>query len=138
MQITRETDYAIRCVLHLSESPDKVASAEEIATAREIPKSFVSKILQKLAKNDIVRSLRGTKGGFTLMRRPLDISLLDVIEAIQGPVGINKCAIDKTACGFSVTCNVHPIWVDLRKTVEAYLRKTTFAQFKTRSLTVKK
>ena len=63
MQITRETDYAIRCVLYLSEFPDNVIMVDEIARAKAIPKSFLSKILQKLAKLNIVKSYRGVNGG---------------------------------------------------------------------------
>lgn len=126
MQITREADYAIRCVLYLSEPQGRVIMVDEIAKAKKIPKSFLAKILQKLAKVGIVKSFRGVKGGFQLAKKPKSISLLDVIEAIDGTVAMNRCAIDKRMCSLSNECSVHPVWVELRKEVEARLRETDF------------
>ena len=93
--ITRKTDYAIRCVLHLAEAGKDVLMVNEIAKEQDIPKSFLAKILQKLAKAGIVESLRGVKGGFRLAKKPEDISLLDVVELMEGPVAMNVCAADK-------------------------------------------
>lgn len=123
MQITRQTDYAIRCVLYLAEHPDEVKVVDEIARSKSIPKVFLAKILQKLSKAGIVRSYRGVKGGFELAKRPKDITLLDVIEAIEGPVAMNICAIDKRLCNRSNQCSVHPVWVKLRQDTERKLRK---------------
>lgn len=126
MQITRQTDYAIRCVLYLSQYPDEVKVVDEIARARSIPKVFLAKILQKLSRAGIVRSYRGVKGGFELAKKPRNISLLDVIEAIEGPVAMNICAIDKKLCNLSNTCSVHPVWVNLREKTERMLRRYNF------------
>jgi len=126
MQITRQADYAIRCVLYLSQCRGEVKVVDEIARAKSIPRVFLSKILQKLTKAGIVRSYRGVKGGFELARRPRDISLLDVIEAIDGPVALNICAIDKKMCSLSNTCSVHPVWVKLRRELERRLREYNF------------
>lgn len=123
MQITRQTDYAIRCVLYLAEHPDEVKVVDEIAKAKSIPKVFLAKILQKLSKAGIVRSYRGVKGGFELARRPKQISLLDIIEAIEGPVAMNICAIDRRLCNMSNSCSVHPVWVKLRMDTENKLRR---------------
>lgn len=128
MEITRETDYAIRCVLHLSESPNDVIMVDEIAKAKSIPKSFLSKILQKLARANIVKSYRGVKGGFQIAKAPREINLLDVIDAIEGPVAMNRCAVNKKFCSLISECTVHPVWVELRKDVEKKLRRTDFAK----------
>ncbi|BCB96524.1 Rrf2 family transcriptional regulator [Dissulfurispira thermophila] len=128
MEITRETDYAIRCVLYLSERPDDVVMVEEIAKAKSIPKSFLSKILQKLVKADIVKSYRGVKGGFQIAKSPKQINLLDVIEAVDGVVAMNRCAIDRKFCNLSHNCSIHPIWVELKKEVEKTLKKIDFAR----------
>jgi len=126
--ITRKTDYAIRCVLHLSESQKEVVMLDEIAREREVPKSFLAKILQTLAKAGLVQSTRGKKGGFRLAKKAADISLLDVVEAMEGPVAMNICAVDKKKCGLSGTCGVHPVWVEIRADVEGRLRQTNFAE----------
>ena len=128
MEITRETDYAIRCVLYLARKKEKVLMVDEISRNMAIPRSFLAKILQKLTKGKIVTSFRGVKGGFQLAKRPEEISLLDVIEIIEGPVAMNACAVDKKVCSFSGTCTVHPVWVELRKVTESYLRNTDFGK----------
>lgn len=129
MQITRETDYAIRCVHFLSSSKDGTLIVDRIAEEMCIPKTFLAKILQKLVKAGIVKSFRGAKGGCRLSRKPADITLLDVIEAIQGPVAMNACALDSSVCGLSSKCSVHPVWIEVRKEVENILRKKNFAEF---------
>lgn len=128
MEITRETDYAIRCVLYLSENLDEVTMVDEIAKAKAIPKSFLSKILQKLTKAKIVKSYRGVNGGFQIAKSPKEINLLNVMEAIEGPVAINRCAVNKKVCSLSCNCSVHPIWVELKKEMERQLRKINFAR----------
>lgn len=129
MQITRETDYAIRCVQYLSCSKGETLMVDRIAKGMHIPKTFLAKILQKLVKGGVVKSFRGARGGFRLDRRPDEITLLDVIEAIEGPVAMNSCALDKRTCGLSDRCSVHPVWVEVRKEVETILRKKTFSDF---------
>ena len=131
MQITRETDYAIRCVHFLSCRKDETLMVDRIAEGMRIPKTFLAKILQKLARGGVVKSFRGAKGGFQLDRRPGEITLLDVIEAIEGPVAMNACALDNRACSLSSRCSIHPVWVEVRKEVETLLRKRTFADFLT-------
>lgn len=127
MQITRETDYAMRCVLYLSGQQDKVVMVDEISREMATPKSFLAKILQKLVKAEIVKSFRGVKGGFQLNRAPKHINLLEVIEAIEGVVALNACAVDSSVCGLSGTCGVHTVWVTLRGQFNELLKKHNFA-----------
>lgn len=129
MKITRETDYAIRCVYFLTMNRNRVTMVDEISRGMSTPKSFLAKILQKLVRTGIVKSHRGVKGGFELARMPEDISLLDVIEAVQGPVAMNVCALDKKFCSLSSSCVIHPVWVEVRKEVEEILKKKKFADF---------
>jgi Rrf2 family protein len=127
MQITRETDYAIRCVLHLAGDTGRTVMVEEISGERDIPRSFLAKILQKLKRAKIVKSYRGVKGGYRLTRDPSGISLLDVIEAVQGKIALNECALDAKVCGFSDLCTVHPVWKTIRADVEESLRRHDIA-----------
>ncbi len=127
MLVTRETDYAVRTVLYLAREHERVVSVTEIAQAMLIPKSFLAKILQRLVRNNIVQSIRGVKGGFRLAKKPGEISLLAIMEAIQGITGINVCAVDSRKCRMSSACVVHPVWVEIRKEVEGRLKKQTIA-----------
>jgi Rrf2 family protein len=128
MFVTREADYAIRCILHLSGEGSRTISAAEISKSTSIPKSFVAKILQRLSKKDLVKSVQGIAGGFRLAREPGEVNLLEVIEAIQGPVATNLCVVDNQLCDNSSTCVVHPIWVKLKENTEEHLREVTFAK----------
>ncbi len=130
MQITRETDYAIRCMYYLSGKKGGVTMVDEIARETDVPYSFLAKILQKLGKASLVKSRRGVKGGFELTRPPQEISVLQVIEAIQGPVAMNICAIDEVLCDRSGTCAIHPVWIELRREVEKFLGEKKFSQFR--------
>jgi Rrf2 family protein len=128
LSIKRETDYAIRCVYYLSCRPDQVTMVDEIAREMSIPKSFLAKILQKLAKDKIVKSYVGVKGGFFLAKAPADITLFDVIVAVEGAVAMNRCTVNKKECVLSSKCKVHPIWISVRREVEAMLKKKTFGE----------
>ncbi len=127
MLVTRETDYAVRCVLYLARLSDTVASVTEISQKMHIPKSFLAKILQRLVREGIVESSRGARGGFWLQKSPQEITLLEVFSAMQGVAPINTCAIDKRRCKLSAKCCVHPVWVDIRKDVEQKLAAHTIA-----------
>jgi len=110
MEITQETDYAVRCVLYLSRGRQgETVMIDRIAADMKIPRSFLAKILQKLAKGGIVTSFRGVKGGFMLAKLPAEISLLDVVEAIEGPVSMNRCTIDNNSRGGSSKPSARPI-----------------------------
>jgi Rrf2 family protein len=127
MLITRETDYAIRTVLFLAKGGDRIASVTEISQSMHIPKSFLAKILQRLVLKGLVKSTRGAKGGFQIVGKPSDISLLTIMEAVQGPACINLCAVDGKKCRLSSTCCVHPIWIDMRRDIEKRLQNETIA-----------
>ncbi len=127
MQITKEADYAIRCILYLASREGETITVGAIAGSQGAPKMFTAKILQKLKKAGVLDSTRGVKGGFMLAYKPSEISLLDVIETIQGPVSFNRCVIDHTGCSRSDTCPVHPVWRDLTESFKTQLRNISFA-----------
>ncbi len=129
MQITREGDYGIRSVLYLSRQPfKKISFVHEISDEYKIPRSFLAKILQKLVRAKLVRSYRGVKGGFSLARQARDITMLDVVEAIEGKLCINLCLQDKKKCGFSKQCPVSPVWATVQTKLADMLRKMNFEE----------
>jgi Rrf2 family protein len=130
LQIRRETDYAIRCIYYLAGKEKEITMVDEIAREMSVPKSFLAKILQRLSRADLVKSYVGVQGGFSLTKNPKRISLFDVILAIEGPVAMNKCTVNKKSCSLSSTCRIHPIWVQVRKDIEKVLKKSTFAAIK--------
>lgn len=129
-QITRETDYAIRCILHLAKLDGGMSTVRNIADEESIPKSFAAKIVQKLSKAGLIEAVRGIKGGITISRRPEDISLLDVVEAIEGPISMNICVLDRQSCDRRPQCPVHPCWVEISEFLRFKLSEYTFDKCK--------
>ena len=127
MQITRQADYAIRAILFLAKlEPSQRAATSEIAEVQKIPPSFLAKIISQLSIAGLLHTSRGARGGVTLAREPKDISLLDVVEAIDGPILLNECVGDPEGCSFSGDCLVHPIWVEAQESLVKTLRDTRF------------
>jgi Rrf2 family protein len=128
MQITRAAEYAIRGVLYLSLQPEgAVCLLSEISERQDIPPSFLSKIFQNLARAGYVNSTRGTGGGFTLGKSPDDITLLDIVEAIDGQISLNVCLNAGATCDKKPGCAVHAVWSDAQRYMVDLLKKNTFA-----------
>jgi Rrf2 family protein len=127
MQVTREGDYGVRSVLYLARQPfKKVCFVNDISEEYKIPRSFLAKILQKLVRAKIVRSYRGVKGGFSLARQARDITVLDVLEAIEGKLALNLCIADKKKCSFSKQCPVQSLWVNIQSKLTDLFKKANF------------
>jgi Rrf2 family protein len=128
MQITRQADYAVRAVLHLANlhNGDR-APTSRIAEAEKIPPSFLAKIVSQLSVAGVVQTSRGARGGVSLARSAEDISLLEVIEAIDGPITLNECVADPNSCAFGDDCPVHSIWCEAQSDLVDRLRRADFA-----------
>jgi Rrf2 family protein len=129
MQITRQADYALRAVIFLSRlDSDQKASTSAIAEEQKIPPSFLAKIVSQLSLAGLIQTSRGARGGVSLARPPAEISVLDVIEAIDGPVMLNECAVNTDNCTFGESCPLQRIWCDTRQELVSRLSSATFAQ----------
>jgi Rrf2 family protein len=131
MQITRQADYAVRAVLYLAQlGPDTRAATSQIAQEQRIPPSFLAKIVSQLSVAGLLQTSRGARGGVSLARTPDQISLLEVVEAIDGPILLNECVGESGGtCTFSDDCPMRPIWCDVQVELITRLRNTNFAQF---------
>ena len=129
MQITRQADYAVRAVLHLARAGNTERSATStIAREQNIPPSFLAKIISQLSIARLIHTARGARGGVTLAREPEDISLLDVVEAIDGPITLSECTGDPTICSFGNNCPIHEVWCETQTEMVNRLREATFDQ----------
>ncbi|MEN2995138.1 MAG: Rrf2 family transcriptional regulator [Thermodesulfovibrio sp.] len=128
LQITRETDYAIRTVLYLSAKEEYFAKAEDIAKSMQIPQSFLRKILKNLEKAEIVKLKRGVSGGIKLSKNPSEITLYDVIVAIEKKLALNRCLINEKICGLMPKCPVHPVWFKIRERLIQALKEIKFKE----------
>jgi len=128
MQITRQADYAVRAVLHLARVGNTERSATStVAKEQKIPPSFLAKIISQLSVAGLLHTSRGARGGVRLAREPKDISLLEVIEAIDGPILLNECVRGTGVCSFEEHCPIRAVWCEAQDELVRRLKKTNFA-----------
>ncbi len=109
------TKYAIRAVCHLAGCCDGApVQAREIADALDIPYHFLSKILQRLARDGILTSNKGPGGGFRLVRAPEETSLYDLIRVVEGPISDTQCMLGLDVCSDEARCPMHDFWKSYR------------------------
>jgi Rrf2 family protein len=130
MQITRQADYALRAMLYLANhDPTKNAATSDIARIQHIPSSFLAKIISQLSIAGLIKTFRGASGGVAMARTPDKISLLEVVEAIDGPIALNECTGNVAACSFGDDCPLRPLWCETQAELVNKLKETNFAQF---------
>jgi len=134
MQITRATDYAVRVTVHLASLPaDHKAPLGELAEATGVRDNFLSKILQRLVRHGLVSSHRGTGGGFRLNVTPESLTLLQVVEAIEGKIALNICLSEWQSCPLQMQCAVHPVWQKAQAALSQELAAVTIAELAART-----
>jgi Rrf2 family protein len=126
LRFTSAADYATRAMIHLACLPEgSQALRDEIASAERIPSSFMAKILRSLVRAQLLRSARGVNGGFSLAKTPQDISLLEIIEAVEGPINLTDCSTDTESCDRAVDCPAAPVWINVQTSMKDILGDTT-------------
>jgi Rrf2 family protein len=133
MQITRQADYALRAMMYLAHlDPNQRAATSQIAEEQHIPPSFLAKIISQLSIAGLIHTSRGARGGVSLARSSDEISILEVVEAIDGPISLNECTESPSSCPFGEDCPLRPLWCETQSELVKKMRKTTFAQFLTK------
>lgn len=128
MQLTSGADYALRGLLYLAKQPpERLVVASEIAEAEKMPEYFFSKIFQALAKAGLVHSVRGSNGGFSLARPSKEITVLEAIEAIEGPIIMGKCVNAPGTCEKSDSCPFHHYLKEGKESLTSVFGKYTLA-----------
>ena len=128
MIYSRKSEYAIRAFVNLARVPDgKYAMVKNIAAAEEIPAHFLAKILQELARKGLLRSSKGPTGGFALRVDPVDIHLVDIVDALDGLAAYQQCASGLSECNEEVPCSMHDSWKALRSRIMEYLSENSIA-----------
>ncbi|MBC7236134.1 MAG: Rrf2 family transcriptional regulator [Chloroflexi bacterium] len=129
MRLTKGADYAARGILHLAKlPPGSVALVSDIAALEGLPNSYLAKIFQDLAREGLVHSFRGAKGGFALARPASEITLRQVIEAVEGPIALNRCLAPWEGCDKIETCALYPVLAEAQKRLLAVLDNTTLQE----------
>ena len=128
LRVTKLTDYATVVLTALAAQPDLVLSASELAERAGLEVPTVAKLLKPLAQAGLVAAFRGSQGGYRLARAASDISLIDVVEAMEGPLGMTECSLHHGACGIERSCGVRANWRRINDVVADALREVTLAQ----------
>jgi Rrf2 family transcriptional regulator, iron-sulfur cluster assembly transcription factor len=126
VRLTRGADYGARGMVRLAKmAPSAVVLVSDIAAAEGLPESYLAKIFQDLTKGGIVRSHRGAKGGFSLARPAEQITLRQIIEAIEGPIALNRCLAPWEGCECMGTCSMYPVLARAQEQLLNMLDDTT-------------
>lgn len=127
MQITRAGEYGVLGLIHLARrAPGEIAMIEEVSQAEKIPKSFLAKIFQHLVRAGLVRSVRGAGGGFVLAKAPSEITVLQIIEAIEGKIVIQRCLQpDEPQCEHFGGCALCGLFEQAQDGVKEIFTRTT-------------
>ncbi|MGO8758174.1 MAG: RrF2 family transcriptional regulator [Terracidiphilus sp.] len=128
MQLTRAADYGVRVMIQLAaQTAGERASLPQLARATGAPESFLSKVLQALARAGLISSRRGQAGGFRIAARGSGASMRDVIEAIDGSICLNVCLMHGRSCSRKAHCPAHPVWEQAQRAMLDVLSNTTVA-----------
>lgn len=135
LRITKLSDYAIVILTDLAVPPDPrsgttfvTQAARDIAARTSIPQPTVSKVLKLLARAGVVLSERGKKGGYRLARLPREISLVDVIDAVEGQIAVTECTTETSSCELEGNCAVEANWVRINDVVRRALAGVSLAE----------
>jgi Rrf2 family protein len=124
---SQTVEYALRAVVHLADRAPAARTTDQIAQATQVPKAYLSKVLQNLVRAGIVHSQRGLGGGMTLTRDPAEVTILEVVDAVE-PLGrIRECPLGLKMHGVRL-CPLHRRLDDALATIEDAFRKTTLAE----------
>lgn len=128
LRITKLTDYATLVLTTLAAEPALVLSAAALAERAQLELPTVSKVLKPLAHAGLVSSFRGTNGGYRLAREPALISLIEIVEAIEGRLQMTECSGDHSSCEHEKHCGVQSHWRRINDVISATLRGVTLAE----------
>ncbi len=128
LRLSKMADYGTVVLSGMAHEPARSKSATELAAAIHVPAPTVSKILKMLARAGLVSSVRGARGGYLLARAPQAISLVDIIDAMDGPIGMTECSITPGLCAQEHGCAVRANWQHVNRIVIDALRQITLAQ----------
>lgn len=129
LRLSKKADYALIAMKHLALRGDRgSSSAREIAALYDIPIELMAKVLQRLVRRGLLVSQQGTRGGYHLSRAPIQITVADVIQAIEGPVTVTACSTDDGQCEQFSKCNVRDPLYRVRERILAALGECTIAE----------
>jgi FeS assembly SUF system regulator len=131
LKMGKLTDYATVIMSFLAQNPGEVHAASELANVVGISAQTALKVLKTLAKAGLLQSQRGTKGGYQLTRQAHQISMADILQAMEGPIGLTECGSKPGACVRESQCSVKTNWQRISQAVSEALSKVSLAEMAT-------
>lgn len=129
MQLTRASEYGLRGMLHLARRAaggiDEPVSLKAIGESEVISRKFLARLLKTLAGEGLVKVKRGKSGGYRLAKAPREISMLDIVEALEGPIMVNECVGNPSCCSQSKGCPMMSVWGEAQKKFVQELKETS-------------
>ena len=134
LRVTKLTDYATLVMTVLATAPDAVLSAAELAERAGIELPTAAKVLKPLAQAGLVEGFRGANGGYRLARDPHEVSLADIVEAMEGPLAMTECSIHEGQCGIEHQCGIRANWRRINDVIVDALRAVSLIDLQTPAL----
>ncbi len=128
LRISKMTDYAIMVMVELHASRGQVLSANALAESSHLELPTVSKILKLLVKTGLVGSYRGANGGYSIVRDAMEISVADIIAAIEGPIAMTECSVEKGLCAQESKCGLRSNWQRISIAVAKAMESVSLAE----------
>ena len=125
--ITKKTEYAIRALWELSLRPDEMMTAGQIAHRQVIPPKYLPQIVSELSQAGLLHSVRGYGGGIRLARRPEEVTLLDIVKAVQGPPKLFECQLDNVECAHLPNCGLRSVYDRALAALSQVLQETSLS-----------
>ena len=123
IRLTKAGEYGLRAIRYLVENGDETRiSIGDISVEKKIPEPFLRKLFKPLVQKGIINSTRGVSGGVRLARQPEDITVLEVVEALEGPLALNECLLAEVDCEFLNECGMHDVWEEAQAAMAKVLR----------------
>ncbi len=133
MQLTRSADYAVRAMLDIAaqtDNEDDRVRTHMVAQRQDIPPALLAKLVPLLVRAGLLDSQRGARGGLSLARPASEISMLEIVEAIEGPIAVNRCTATPVQCDKVARCVVHPVWQQAQDYLVHLLKTTSLADLR--------
>jgi Rrf2 family protein len=126
LRFTREAEYGLLAMTYIATRPDgELAYRREIAEHHNIPREFLAKVLQKLSRRGLIKSYRGIRGGYLLARVPAEISIADIVGAVDGPLALVECARPGGCCPQEEICGVRNVLWGIQDEILGMLKRVT-------------
>lgn len=131
LKLNKKTEYGLMAILHMDASANAgLVTAKEISERYNIPGELLGKVLQKLARKEVIESVHGARGGYRLARVLEDLTLGDVLEALEGPVQLARCQDDANACDQYCSCNIREPVIRIQAQLEKFMHNIKLSAFR--------